>query len=406
MRAEIISVGTEIIMGSTLNTNVQYITRRLSEIGIDVLFHTSVTDDPRLLKQVINIGLGRVDLIIFTGGLGPTQDDMTKEIVSETLGLKLMLDSSAEAKIREYFRKTNRTMTPNNIKQARIPEGSRILANRVGTAPGIYIEKDDQIIVLLPGPPREMRPMFDEQVVPLVQQDITIKTRTINTIGIGESALEAELEDIIDCEKEFIIATYVQEGGVDIRIIARQNSTQSVDDRLNEIIARIRQRISKYIYSYDDEAIEEVVYRKLLEQNKKIAFCESCTGGLISSMFTRIPGASEVFERGIVSYSNNSKVEELNIDEEIISQHGAVSEVVALQMAENLLDKTGVDIALSTTGIAGPSGGTIKKPVGLVYIGIATRDNSHATKFIFSGERSSIQTRAALMAFNELRNIL
>ncbi|HHV38584.1 MAG TPA: competence/damage-inducible protein A [Tepidimicrobium sp.] len=411
MKAEIVSVGTEIIMGSTLNTNVQYITQRLSEFGIDVLFHTSVTDDPELLREVTNIALERVDLIIFTGGLGPTQDDMTKEVVSDTLGLKLVLNPFIQNNIKEYFNRTNRPMPSNNIKQAYLPEDSKFLMNRVGTAPGIYIEKDNKIIILLPGPPREMKTMFDEQVVPLIKRDPTImtktiRTRTINTIGIGESALEMKLKDIIDKKEDIIIATYAQEGKVDVKIIVKENNIESADNKLDRIVASIDRRISKYIYSYDNESIEEVVYRKLLEQNKRIAFCESCTGGLITSMFTRIPGASKVFDRGIISYSNTSKMEELNIEEDILLKHGAVSETVALHMAKNLLDITGVDIALSTTGIAGPSGGTQGKPIGLVYIGIATKDNAYAVKVMLNGARHSIQNRAALRAFNELRKIL
>ncbi len=406
MKAEIISVGTEIIIGSTLNTNVQYITQRLSEIGIDVLFHTSVTDDPELLKDVVNIGLERVDLLIFTGGLGPTEDDMIKEAVSEILGLNLVLNSFLEANIKEYFNKMNRSMPSNNIKQAYLPEGSKFLINKIGTAPGIYIEKDNKVIILLPGPPKEMISMFNDQVVPLIKQNSIIKIKTINTIGIGESSLEMMLKDIIEEEKDFTIATYAQEGKVDIKIMAKGNDIEVIESNLDKIIKAIDNKASKYIYSYDNESIEEVVYKKLLEQNKKIAFCESCTGGLIASMFTRIPGASKVFDRCIVSYSNRSKIEELNIDEDILSKYGAVSEEIALEMAKGLLKKTGVDITLSTTGIAGPTGKTRENPIGLVYIGIATKDNSYVVKTTLSGDRDSIQNKAALIAFNELRKAL
>lgn len=406
MKAEIVSVGTEIIIGSTLNTNAQYIAQKLLEIGIDVLFHTTVTDEPELLKDVINVGLERADLLIFTGGLGPTEDDMTKEIVSQTLGLNLIPNSFLENNLKKYFEKTNRSMSSNNIKQTYLPEGSKFLANKIGTAPGVYIEKDNKILILLPGPPREMKLMFNYQVIPLIKQDFIIKTKTINTIGIGESSLEIMLKDIIQEKSDTVVATYAQEGKVDIKIITKGKDIEIVNNNLNKTIEAIDNKVSKYIYSYNDKAIEEIVYEKLIEQNKKIAFCESCTGGLVANMFTKIPGASKVFDRCIVSYSNKSKMEELNVKKETLSRYGAVSEETALEMAEGLLRKTGVDIALSTTGIAGPSGGTPEKPVGLVYIGIATKDDSYVIKANLNGERSSIQRRAALIAFNELRKIL
>ena len=378
MKAEIISVGTEIILGSTLNTNTHYITQQLSEIGIDVLYHTSVGDDPSILKDVINIGLKRADLLIFTGGLGPTADDMTKEVVSETLGLELELDQAIQNDIKEYFNKINRPMSSNNTKQAYLPRGSKFLINEIGTAPGIYIEWNKKVLILLPGPPKEMELMFHNQVIPLIQQNSIIKIKTINTIGIGESTLEMVLKDLIE-EKEIpTIATYAKEGSVDIKIVGKGKDREKVNTLLEETIEKIDSRISEYIYSYADETIEEVIYKKLKEKNMKIAFCESCTGGLISSKFIQIPGASEVFDRGIITYSNKSKTEELGVNKETLDKYGAVSEQTALEMATGLRDKTGVDIALSTTGIAGPSGGTKEKPVGLVFIGIATKDNSYA----------------------------
>jgi nicotinamide-nucleotide amidase len=404
--AEIISVGTEIILGSTLNTNTYYITRKLSAIGIDVLYHTSVIDDSKLLKEVINIGIKRADLLIFTGGLGPTADDITKEVVCETLGLDLVLNKSMEYNIKNYFRKMNRPMTSNNIKQAYIPEGGSILKNEIGTAPGIYIEHQDKILILLPGPPKEMKLMFDKYTMPLIKQDNVIKIKTINTIGIGESALECLLKDIIAHQHNPSIATYAKNGKVDIKIVAKGRNEEKVDKLLQKAVEQIDKKISEYIYSYEDESIEEVVYKKLKDKNMKIAFCESCTGGLVVSRFTKVAGVSQVLDRGIVTYSNKAKIEELGVKQETLNEYGAVSEQVAIEMATGLLNKTDVDIALSTTGIAGPSGGTDKKPVGLVYIGIATKDNAFAIRTLFNGNRTSIQSRATLKAFDELRRIL
>jgi len=405
MKAEIIAVGSELILGSTLNTNSQYLTKRLSEIGIDVLYHTTLKDNRDQLKEVIDIGLKRADLLIFTGGLGPTGDDFTKEVVSEALGLELVLDNSIEDDIRSYFNKTNKVMTPNNIKQAYIPEGSKPIKNDLGTAPGIFIEKDGKTVVLLPGPPREMKHMFDKYVMPLIKQDYIIKVVTLKTIGIGESNLENIIKDIIEENDNPTVATYAGDGLVDIKIVARGDNESEVMKLLEETVAKIKDRIGESIYSYNDEGIEEVVFKILKEKNYKIAFAESCTGGLVSSRFTQIPGVSEVFDRGIVTYSNMSKMEELNVSRLTLDRYSAVSEETALEMAKGLMDKTNVDIALSITGYAGPPSGE-DEPVGLVYIGIASRDKSKVIETRLNGDRISIQNKAALKAFNELRKFL
>ncbi|HSH35069.1 competence/damage-inducible protein A [Schnuerera sp.] len=406
MNAEIVSVGTEIILGNTLNTNTYYLSKKLWEIGIDVLYHTSVKDNPKLLEDVLKIGLERSDLLIFTGGLGPTTDDMTKEVISKTLGLDLKLNKKMEKSIKDYFNNTGKTMSPNNIKQAYLPCNAIPLVNEVGTAPGIYIEWNDKKIILLPGPPKEMKLMFNKYVIPLIHQEYIIKIKTINTIGIGESALETLLLDIIKDQKNPRLATYAKDGQVDINIVAKDIKEEKVDILLDEMVKKIDSKISKYIYSYENESIEKVVFDKLKKRNMKIAFCESCTGGLISARFTKVPGVSEVFDRGIVTYSNESKINELNVNKSILEKYGAVSEEIAIEMAKGLLNKTGVDIALSTTGIAGPTGASKNKPIGLVFIGIATNLDSYAIKSIFNGDRNSIQNRASLKAFDELRKIL
>lgn len=406
MNAEIVSVGTEIILGNTLNTNTYYLSKKLWEIGIDVLYHTSVKDNPKLLEDVLKIGLERSDLLIFTGGLGPTTDDMTKEVISKTLGLDLKLNKKMEKSIKDYFNSTGKTMSPNNIKQAYLPCNAIPLVNEVGTAPGIYIEWNDKKIILLPGPPKEMKLMFNKYVIPLIHQEYIIKIKTINTIGIGESALETLLLDIIKDQKNPRLATYAKDGQVDINIVAKDIKEEKVDILLDEMVKKIDSKISKYIYSYENESIEKVVFDKLKKRNMKIAFCESCTGGLISARFTKVPGVSEVFDRGIVTYSNESKINELNVNKSILEKYGAVSEEIAIEMAKGLLNKTGVDIALSTTGIAGPTGASKNKPIGLVFIGIATNLDSYGIKSIFNGDRNSIQNRASLKAFDELRKIL
>lgn len=406
MRAEIITIGNELLSGNVLNTNTYYLTKRLSEIGIEVLYHTSVKDDAQMLKDVVNIGLNRADLLIFTGGLGPTYDDLSKEVISNSLGLNLTLNEECKKTIEDYFRKLNREMTPNNIKQAYIPEGAKYIPNEVGTAPGIFIEWKDKVIVMLPGPPKEMQLMFDKYVVPFIKQDFVIIEKTIKTIDIGEAQVESTIQDIIKSNKDVYIATYAKDGIVDIKIVAKGRDKNSIDEILNDAINKIKNKIADYIYSYEDETIEEVVFKILKKNKMKVAFCESCTGGLISSKFTRIPGASEVFDRAYITYSNLSKMEDLGVSKDTLDKYGAVSKETALEMAKGLLNKTSVDVALSVTGIAGPSGGTETKPVGLVYIGICTKDSSKVVESLFGGDRVSIQNRAYLKAFNELRKFL
>lgn len=406
MRAEIITIGNELLSGNVLNTNTYYLTKRLSEIGIEVLYHTSVKDDAQMLKDVVNIGLNRADLLIFTGGLGPTYDDLSKEVISNSLGLNLTLNEECKKTIEDYFRKLNRQMTPNNIKQAYIPEGAKYIPNEVGTAPGIFIEWKDKVIVMLPGPPKEMQLMFDKYVVPFIKQDFVIIEKTIKTIDIGEAQVESTIQDIIKSNKDVYIATYAKDGIVDIKIVAKGRDKNSIDEILNDAINKIKNKIADYIYSYEDETIEEVVFKILKKNKMKVAFCESCTGGLISSKFTRIPGASEVFDRAYITYSNLSKMEDLGVSKDTLDKYGAVSKETALEMAKGLLNKTSVDVALSVTGIAGPSGGTETKPVGLVYIGICTKDSSKVVESLFGGDRVSIQNRAYLKAFNELRKFL
>ena len=366
MKAEIISIGNELLSGNILNTNTYYITRRLTEIGIEVLYHTSVKDEPQMLKDVTNIGLNRAELLIYTGGLGPTYDDVSKEVISETLGLKLKLSEECKKSIEEYFRKNNREMTPNNIKQAYIPEGAKYLPNEIGTAPGIFIEWKDKIVVMLPGPPKEMKIMFEKYVVPLIKQDFIIEEKTIKTIDIGEAQIEDVLQDIIRNNNGVYIATYAKSGTVDIKIVAKGKDRDNIEKLLSDTVKKIESRLGDYIYSYEDENIEEIVFKMLKENKMTVAFCESCTGGLITSRFTKIPGVSEVFDRGLITYSNISKMEELNVSKETLKKHGAVSKETALEMAKGLLYKANVDVALSITGIAGPSGGSETKPVGLV----------------------------------------
>ncbi|HHV27292.1 MAG TPA: competence/damage-inducible protein A [Tissierellia bacterium] len=406
MKSEIISVGSELLLGNTVNTNASFLSRKLAELGIDVFYHTVVGDNVYRLKTITKIALDRSDLIIYTGGLGPTEDDLTKEVVSETLGVDLELDNVHLAKLKKYFEKRNMKMTDNNIKQAYIIKDSKVLNNDIGTAPGVFLNWKDKKIILLPGPPTEMKTMFNNYTAPLLKQDSIIKSKTIRTMGIGESSLEELIKDLVIEQSNPTIATYAKQGQVEIQVTGKGNNEKEIDLIIDPLVKEIDKRLGEYIYSYNNESIEEVFFKQLKKNHMTVAFCESCTGGLVSSRFTAIPGASQVFERGIVTYSNNSKIEELNVKESTLKTYGAVSEETAKEMAIGLLNKSNVDMALSITGIAGPTGGTKDKPVGLVYIGLASKDKSYVIKNIFTGSRQDIQNKAANKVFVEGRKYL
>lgn len=406
MIAEIITVGTEITMGSTLNTNTHYISQQLFELGIDTYYHTSVDDDENRLADIINIAIDRSDLIITTGGLGPTKDDLTKEIIAETLGLELELDQDMKKKIEKMFERIGTCLTSNNIKQAVKPKGSSFIENEIGTAPGIYIEANNKKIIMLPGPPREMRLMFDKHVKELIHDEFDFISKSVNTTGLGESFLETKLNELDLATPNTSIATFAKEGTVEIKIIGKGKDRGLIQSEIEHIVDRLEKEFSSYIYGFDNISLEEVVIDKLREKGYKLGLAESCTGGLISSMITRIPGASDVLERAIVSYSNSSKMDELDVNASTLEKYGAVSEETAFAMAKGLFNKGKFDIALSITGIAGPNGGSDKKPVGLVYMCIMDKNGHKIIKSNFNGNRLLIQRRAAIKALNEIRNYI
>lgn len=406
MIAEIISVGTEITIGSILNTNTKFLSEKLLELGIETFYHSSVDDNEERLTNVINIALSRADIIITTGGLGPTEDDLTKEVIAKTLGLTLELDPIMKEHITNMFKNMNSPMSSNNLKQGVKPIGAEFITNNNGTAPGIFINKDKKRIILLPGPPRELEPMFDNYVVDLIRDDYTIITKSINTIGIGESSLESKLKTLDIYKEGFEIATFAKEGEVEIKIIGKGKNKSEVQSEINKIVVKIKEKINDYIYGYDNIHIEELLVNSLIEKGLKVAICESCTGGLITSRIIRIPGASNVIDRGLITYSNKSKIEELLVNPSTLNTYGAVSEETAYEMAKGLLEKTNVDVVLSITGIAGPDGGTLEKPVGLVYIGIMSKDNYKVIKNIFTGNRFTLQNRATIRALVELYKFL
>ena len=370
MKSSILSIGTELLFGQITNTNAVYLSQQLNLLGIDVLSHYTVGDNPDRLSRMIRQAFLDCDLIITTGGLGPTQDDLTKEVACEVLEDKMVLHEPSKERLANYFNKLNRPITDNNWKQAYFPSGATIFSNEAGTAPGFALEKNGKTIICLPGPPREMKYVFEKKVKPYLEEkhENVIYYRMLRMFGIGESALETKLIDLIDTQTDPTVATYAKEGECSLRIASKRKTLQEAKAAVDEMTEQVVIRVGEYIYSYDDEDLYQVVGRKLLQSGISISSAESCTGGLFSTTLTEIPGISSVFDRSLVTYSNRAKIDELGVDPEILEKHGAVSENTAIAMAEGLKKVSGSRLNISVTGIAGPEGGTEDKPVGLVYI--------------------------------------
>ncbi|HHU63560.1 MAG TPA: competence/damage-inducible protein A [Clostridiales bacterium] len=405
MNGEIISVGTELLLGQIANTNAQYISQALSKIGVNVYFHTVVGDNPQRIKDCFKRAYDRSDLVIITGGLGPTSDDITKEVLAEFFGVPLVINEECERNIKEFFKKIGKPCTANNLKQAYILQGATVIPNNNGTAPGILYKKNEKLFFLLPGPPDEMKGMIDRFVLPYLAKsnNSIIKSKVLKIIGIGESSVEEMLKDIITSQKNPTIAPLAGGGEVTIRITAKAENEEEGNILIKETEHLIRKRLKNNIYGQDDDTIEQVVVNELKALGYMLSIAESCTGGLVANLITNVPGASHIFDRGFITYSNESKVELLGVPREIIEKNGAVSPQTAKAMAEGLLSRTSSNMALAVTGIAGPGGGTPEKPVGLVYVAVADRSQTRVSRFNFVGNRQRNKLMTAKYALNTLR---
>ena len=405
MSAEIISVGTELLMGNIVNTNAQYISQKLADLGIDCYLQTTVGDNHDRLVEAVHRGLERADIVILTGGLGPTADDLTKETVSDAFGKKLVLDEPSLDYIKKRFQHMCRPMTPNNVKQAMFPEGCTILPNPNGTAPGCILERNGKAAILLPGPPKEMEPMFDASVVPYLEErsGYRLYSRMLRIFGKGESSVEYELRDLMQGQTNPTIAPYALNGEMKLRVTARCNKNEDGAAITMPVIKEIQNRLGDVIYSTDGLDLHQVVAAMLKEKGLTIAVAESCTGGMLASQFISVPGSSAWFMEGCVAYSNQAKRNRLGVREETLRQFGAVSEETAVEMAEGIRRTAGADIGVSTTGIAGPDGGTPEKPIGLVYIGIASAGGSFAKELRLTGNRQRVRSMACLHTCDILR---
>lgn len=407
MKAELISVGTELLLGQILNTNAQFLSRRLSLIGVDVYHQITVGDNPQRLEDALAEAFARSELVILTGGLGPTADDLTKETVAAYFGLEMREDPQSRADLEAWFSKSGREMTPNNLKQAAFPVGSHILPNARGTAPGCIVEKDGKIAAVLPGPPYEMSQMYEKYVEPFLKQRCLagIHSRVLRLFGIGESSCEYQLRDLMQSANP-TVAPYAGFGEVTLRLTVKCENDEDPGSWLDPLEQEIRSRVGQYVYAVGEEKLQAVVARLLCEKEKTLAVAESLTGGMICAQLVECPGVSAALLEGCVAYSNEAKMRTLGVREETLRAHGAVSQQTALEMAEGIRRHAGADFGLATTGIAGPGGATAEKPVGLVYIACAWQGGQTAMELRLRGDRERIRTLAALNALHLLRRQL
>lgn len=412
MNAEIIAVGTELLLGDIVNTNAQYLSKQLAVCGINVFRQTVVGDNTERLTAAFSHAFLNCDLIITCGGLGPTDDDLTKETAGKFLGMEMVLCEDVLNDIRSYFQRISMEMTPNNEKQAYIPESSITLKNNNGTAPGSILEKNDKVIITLPGPPQELIPMFEESVLPYLRekQEQTFVSQIVKLCGIGESAVENQIKDLIESQTNPTIAPYAKDSEVHLRITAAAENEETANLLIKPIVEELYRRFPDDIYTIGSDTLEESLLKLLQEKQLTMSVAESCTGGMLAARLINCSGISSHFMEGVVTYSNESKIKRLGVSEETIAKHGAVSHETAYEMAEgiknNRVGVANVNIGLSTTGIAGPEGGTEEKPVGLVYIGLSIDNEVKTRELRLSGNRHKIRSRAVVTAIDWLRREL
>ncbi|RKN86451.1 competence/damage-inducible protein A [Paenibacillus ginsengarvi] len=406
MKAEIIAVGTELLLGQIVNTNAQYIAQGCASIGLNVYYQTVVGDNRERIRQSFSLAASRADVIIATGGLGPTQDDLTKDALSELFGLPISIHGPSMEKITAVFQSRGIEMVKSNERQANVLEGCTPLANDNGLAVGVALTHEGTHYILLPGPPKEMKPMFDQYAVPWIrsvmgEEASPLYSKMLKFAGIGESSLEHRLIDLIDGQQDPTIAPYAKEGEVSIRLTTRACSEAEAERKLADTEREIRSRVGEYIYADRDVPIEYELVSMLIAAGRTVALAESCTGGLVSEMLTAVPGSSAAYRGGIVCYTNEAKKELLGVPAHVLEGEGApgaISSETAILLAQNAMERTGADYALSVTGVAGPAESE-GKPVGLVYLGVAERGKpAEAMKLQLSGNREAIRLKAAKQA--------
>lgn len=401
MKAEILTIGTELLIGSILNTNAKFLSEKLSEIGVNVEYQISIKDDYDKIYDQINRSLKRSDLIFLCGGLGPTEDDITKDVLADVLNKKLYIDKKEEENLLEFYKNSNRTMTNNNIRQVRVIEGSKVFHNHWGIAPGELIELDSKKIFLLPGPPKEFEPMVNKYVLSNIYEDNDIEILSINIIGLGESNIEDRIRKLNIDYNNITINTFAHFYDTEVKIIAEGLNSELLKEEISKIEYLIRKEFGENVYSTGLTTPSETLVKKLIDKNLKISFAESITGGLLASKITSVPNSSNILKSSYVTYSNEAKIFELNVKKETLEEFGAVSRETAFEMAKGLYNKGFSNIAVSITGEAGPT--PSEKEVGQVYICFYEGEENYSIKDIkFHGNRNEIQERAANYVITKL----
>lgn len=410
MKSEIISVGTELLLGEIVDTNAAYLSQRMAEIGVDVHQRQTVGDNLQRLTAAIETALGRADVVILIGGLGPTDDDLTREAISVATGRPLVRVPASEQRLREFFAARNRVVAESNLKQCDVPSGGQHLENVCGTAPGVFVEHEGKLIFALPGPPPEFREMLQRSVLPILRERLgpanVLYSRSLLLTEIGESQVADMLGDLISAQTDPTIAMYASPALVRVRLATKAADQAEADRKFAPLEARIRQVLGAHVLGTDDETMPVVVGKLLRERGATLAVAESCTGGLIASRITDVAGASDYFVTGVVAYANETKQRLLGVNEGTLRDHGAVSEACAREMAQGVRRLSGTTYGLATTGIAGPGGGTPEKPVGRVYVAVADDNGTVVIEQTWPSTREQFKARVSEMALALLRKRL
>ena len=410
MTVELISVGTEILLGNIVNTNAAYLSEKCALLGLSLYYQTAVGDNEERLSETVKQAIKRSDVVILSGGLGPTEDDLTKEVAAAALGLELKEDAHTKKRIQSYFKQRNLgDITENNWKQAMVPDGAIVVDNHNGTAPGIIMEAEGKRVILLPGPPNELIPMFESDIYPYLKklEPETICSKMVKICGRGESSVETEIRDLIDSQTNPTVAPYAKDGEVHLRVTAKAESEKKANKLIKPVVKELKSRFGKDVFTTDEhEMLEDVVVKLLKNRGLTMSTAESCSGGLLAARIINVAGASEVFEQGMVTYSNNAKRRLLGIKKGTLKKHGAVSPETAKEMAKGGAKAAKADVCVGITGIAGPGGGTKKKPVGLVYIACCIKGKVTVKEYHFTGHRAKIRYNTVISALTLMRECL
>lgn len=409
MVVELISVGTELLLGNIVNTNAAYLAEQCANCGLSCFYQTVVGDNEERLQETVKAGLKRSDILILTGGLGPTDDDLTKEVVAKAMKKKLVEDEKAREMIQTYFENRGMEITENNWKQAMVPEGAIVMYNNNGTAPGLIVESGEKCAILLPGPPNEMKPMFEEYVMDYLKKknpEVIVST-TVKLCGIGESKVADMIQDMLDSQSNPTIAPYAKTGEVHLRVTAKAADEKSANKLIKPVVKQLKTRLAEYIYTTDEKTTLENAVVDLLVANKlTVSTVESCTGGMIAARLINVPGVSDVFKMGHITYSNKAKKKILGVKKRTLEKYTAVSAEVAKEMVKGVELVSKADVCVSVTGLAGPDGGTAKKPVGLVYIACSVKGNVTVQEYHFNGNRTKIRENATASALILMRKCI